>query len=162
MKIKLPDNIWSQQDVKSVTLEIKQFAHWFAQSSVKQRYAQGGSEDPKPPLSETATTVLNESMNGQPLTQKSLDELIAALHNIVDSTAHLTVTLAGPAPNELKRTLIVWFRKNLDPNILVTFQFNATILGGMVMSYGSHTFDWSFRRQILAARTKFPEVLRHV
>ena len=48
------------------------------------------------------------------------------------------------------------------PDVLVNFQFNATILGGMVVRYGSHVYDWSFRRQILAKRDTFPEVLRRV
>jgi hypothetical protein len=32
----------------------------------------------------------------------------------------------------------------------------------MVVVHGSRIYDWSFRRQILATREKFPEVLRNV
>jgi F0F1-type ATP synthase delta subunit len=48
------------------------------------------------------------------------------------------------------------------PNMLVDFKFNSTMLGGMVVQYGSHIYDWSFRQRILDARDKFPEVLRSV
>jgi F0F1-type ATP synthase delta subunit len=84
------------------------------------------------------------------------------LREFEESAPHITLTLAAPAPNGLKKTLISWCRDNIDKNILVDFKFNATILGGMVVVYGSRIFDWSFKRQILAAREKFPEVLRNV
>jgi len=62
----------------------------------------------------------------------------------------------------IQKNLVNWCRENIAPNILITFQFNATLLGGMVIRHGSNIFDWSFRRQILAARNNFPEVLRRV
>ena len=74
----------------------------------------------------------------------------------------MSITLAAPAGAGLKRTLAEWCRQNIDENLLVHFDFNATLLGGMVVNYGSRIFDWSFRRRILEDRAKFPEVLRRV
>jgi F0F1-type ATP synthase delta subunit len=84
------------------------------------------------------------------------------LEDFSDSAPRVTVTLAAPAPNSLKQTIALWFRENIAPNTLVNFKFNSTILGGMVVVYGSRIYDWSFRRQILVSREKFPEVLRNV
>ena len=70
--------------------------------------------------------------------------------------------MAGPAPAQLKQKIVEWCRKNIDGDILVDFRFNATLLGGMVVKWGSHVYDWSFKRQLMAARAKFPEVLRNV
>jgi F0F1-type ATP synthase delta subunit len=91
-----------------------------------------------------------------------LDKLIETLEDYGTSAPIITITLAAPAPNSLKKTLIDWCRKNIAPNALIDFRFNATMLGGMVVQYGSRIYDWSFRRQILAARDKFPEILRNV
>jgi F0F1-type ATP synthase delta subunit len=70
--------------------------------------------------------------------------------------------LAAPPSNGIKKTLVAWCRKNIATDILVNFDFNSTLLGGMVVRYGSHVFDWSFRRKILEEHSKFPGVLRNV
>ena len=94
--------------------------------------------------------------------QHMLDELIATLEVYRKTATTVTITLAAPATSEIKKTLVNWCRHNISADILVSFQFNATILGGMVVRHGSRVFDWSFKRQILAARANFPEVLRRV
>jgi F0F1-type ATP synthase delta subunit len=74
----------------------------------------------------------------------------------------MTITLAAPATTGIKKQLTAWCRDNVAPDVLVRFEFNQTLLGGMVVRFGSHIYDWSLRRQILDGRTKFPEVLRNV
>ncbi|HET8709361.1 MAG TPA: F0F1 ATP synthase subunit delta, partial [Candidatus Saccharimonadales bacterium] len=93
---------------------------------------------------------------------KSLDKNMRALEDYARTAPHLTITLAAPAPASLKQTLTAWCRQNLAPNMLVTFEFNSSLCGGMVVRYGSRMFDWSFRRQIMENKQKFPEVLRNV
>jgi len=161
MNLKLPDSVSSPQDIKAIVLEVRQYARWFAHASVKQQVSGGKVAEP-PAMSPGATALIQGLAGGKPLTQTALDGLIEALEVFETKAPHMTITLAAPPPESLKKTLITWCRQHVAPDILVTFQFNSTLLGGMVVRYGSHVFDWSFRRQILAARGKFPEVLRHV
>jgi hypothetical protein len=161
MKFNLPDSISSRQDLKAAILEIEQYARWFSQTATKMRFAKDGAYE-APVASAAASELINSWASKQQLTQARLDELLSALREFEESAPYITLTLAAPAPNGLKKTLISWCRDNIDKNILVDFKFNATILGGMVVVYGSRIFDWSFKRQILAAREKFPEVLRNV
>jgi hypothetical protein len=149
------------QDLTSLTLEVREYARWFSQSSVKQRMHVGHISD-APALTPAATELIQQWSAQKPLSQQRLDELIATLEGFKATAPSMTITLAAPAPGDLKQTLVGWCRQNISPDTLVTFKFNATILGGMVVHYGSHVFDWSFRRQILAARAKFPEILRRV
>lgn len=161
MKIKLPNNVSSAQDLKALTGEIKEYSRWYSHNAIKKQVGGKVSSD-QPALSPSAVELLNSWGAEKPLSQESINELIEGLVLFSAHAPSLAITLAAPPPNSLKITLVAWCRENIAPDALVTFQFNATLLGGMVVRSGSHIYDWSFRRQILEARGRFPEVLRRV
>ncbi|HEY5152878.1 MAG TPA: F0F1 ATP synthase subunit delta [Candidatus Saccharimonadales bacterium] len=161
MKLNLQPSISSPQDLKSIILEIRQYAHWFSQYTVKMRASDSQPEGPAP-VSQVAATLIKESSGKEQPSQKHLDDLIAGLEALETSAPRITITLAAPAPGSLKKVLVQWCREHVAPGVLVDFRFNSTLLGGMVVQYGSHVYDWSFRRQILNARGSFPEALRRV
>lgn len=161
MTFNLQASVATPQDLKSIIQEVKKYARWFSQEAVRINIAGRRSAQPVT-LSSAATEIITDSAEGKQLSQQRLDEIIASLEEILETSPRITITLAAPAPTDLKHTLLQWCRKNLSPNILVDFRFNSTLLGGMVVRYGSHVYDWSFRRQILASKEHFPEVLRRV
>lgn len=161
MNLNLPPNVMSKQDLQQVILEIRKYAQWYSQTAVQQHYSENNSNQ-QPSVSPEAIEIIKAWDNEQPINQASLDQLITTLNDMIEAVPQLTITLAALPPNSLKRELADWCRKNIDPNALVNFKFNASILGGMVVKYGSHIFDWSFKRQIMAKRSSFPEVLRNV
>lgn len=161
MKLKLPDTVSSAQDLASLTLEVKEYARWFSHESIK-KLVNIKTAAEAPVMSLAAAELTREWAAKAPLSRQSLEELIATLQHYRDTAPSLTITLAAPPTSAIKKTLVGWCRANIAPNVLVTFQFNATLLGGMVVRYGSHVYDWSFRRQLLDARQRFPEVLRNV
>lgn len=161
MKIKLPDSISSKQDLADLIIEIRDYSGWFYHNGIKDRTNVKHIVLP-PVLSPSALELIRSVGDKKLLSQQSLDDLIKTLEEYRDIATSLTITLAAPPTSDLKKILVAWCRENISPNILVSFGFNATLLGGMVVRYRSRIFDWSFRRQILAARNKFPEVLRRV
>jgi hypothetical protein len=161
MKIQLADDISSPQDLLAIILELRQCSQWLNQAAVKMQVTKNAA-GAAPIMSPAVNWLVQEWAGGKPLDQKSLDELIAELETFEAKSRRITITLAAPATKELKKELVAWCRKAIDPNVLVEIRFNSTILGGLVVQYGSHIYDWSFRRQILAARSRFPEVLRRV
>lgn len=161
MKLQLPNDIVSPQDLKTVTVEIRTYARWAVHARTKQRVTTKTAEGP-PAISPAAIAIVRAWQGTEPLTQESLDGLLAALVAFELSAPRVTITLAAPPSQGLKQQLVNWCREHMNPGILVTFSFNTTLLGGIVIRYGSHVFDWSFRRQILAERRHFPEVLRRV
>ncbi len=161
MKINLPSSVVSRQDLQTIIIEVRKYAHWYGQTAVKQHFSNEDSKD-QPEVSPDTVSIIKEWDKDQPINQESLDQLINALDEIAKSSPQISITLAAVPPNSLKKDLAAWCRKNINQNALVNFKFNATILGGMVINYGSHIFDWSFKRQILAKRGSFPEVLRNV
>lgn len=161
MSLRLPDSIASAQDLSELVLDVREYAQWFEHESIKNRIDIKHASEP-PILSQAATELLQTLNESKSLSQQSLDTLIETLENFSKNSPSITLTMAAPPNNDLRANLVAWCRKNIDPNILVSFQFNATMLGGIAVRYGSRVFDWSFKRQLLASRQNFPEVLRRV
>jgi hypothetical protein len=161
MKLALPNSVSSLQDLSTLINEVKEYGKWWTHNAIKHR-AGAKKGTPPPVLSEAALELIRASSGKKLLDQRTIDNLIKELEGYKKTAPTATVTLAAPAPKSVKLEIVTWFRENIDPSILVTFEFNSTLLGGMVVRYGSRVLDWSFRRQILAGRGNFPEVLRRV
>jgi ATP synthase delta (OSCP) subunit len=162
MSPSLPNNIHSPADLQALILEIEAYRRWFMAASLKKRVSATAVVVQPPALSPASIDLIGQIQRKQQLNIEGLEVLAASLKSLEKSSPHITITLAAPPPMGLQKTIIAWCREQLAPNVLVSFKFNATLLGGMVVQSGSHVFDWSLRRNILANRQKFPEVLRHV
>jgi hypothetical protein len=161
MTFKLPDSIASPQDLIALQLELHEYAKWYMHESIKKHVeAKNGSS--MPVLSSPALACLRAWHSEETLSPGSLEALVKQLELLRTNARVISLTLAAPVTGVVRKILVSWCRDNIAPNILVNFQFNSTLLGGMVVRYGSRVFDWSFRRQILNAHTTFPEVLRRV
>lgn len=161
MKLKLPASVSSVQDLTNLLLEVREYAKWFSHNEIKKRSGAKTNHD-SPSISADALEVIDAWAAKKPLNRQSLDELIETLDEYRSNAPAMSITLAAPATNDIRKVLVNWCRDNVAPNVMVTFKFNSSILGGMVIRYGSRMFDWSFRRQIMDNRAKFPEVLRRV
>lgn len=161
VKVPLPSTVTSLQDLSAVTLEIRDYAKWFAHNAIKAR-VNAKNATPPPTLTPGALELVRAVSGKKLLDQQTLDSLILDLETAKKTASTITITLAAPATGDVKQALVSSCRQHIDGNALVAFKFNASLCGGMVITYGSHVFDWSFRRQILANRAKFTEVLRSV
>lgn len=161
MRLQLPSSIASLQDLSTLEMEMKEYTKWFSHNAIKVK-VHAKNSTPPPALSPAGLELLRTWSAKKMLTEQDLAALIKELGELKTSAPSMTITLAAPAGKDLKQTLVDWSRKNVAPNIMVSFQFNASLLGGMVVSYKSRVFDWSFRRQILESRQTFAEVLRRV
>lgn len=160
MGTRLPDSISSVQDLTTLVLELRTYAKWFRQEAIKKQVGAKRSADAGPDLSQAAAELIRTLDKNHD--NKALDQLIETLEDYKTKAPTLAITLAAPPPTSLKHTLVGWCRENVSPSAMVTFRFNSTLLGGMTVQCGSRVFDWSFRRQLLAAKDNFPEVLRRV
>ncbi|MEO6727959.1 MAG: F0F1 ATP synthase subunit delta [Candidatus Saccharimonas sp.] len=157
----LPESISSPSDITGLILEVRSYAQWYGQYVNAQR-AGSRYKSAQPELSDIAGEVIRTWAKEAPLTAERIDEHISNLEHIQKTAPVITITLAAAATAEVKRALVTWCRAHIHEEILVTFRFNATILGGMVVRYGSRVYDWSFRRAIMSERQRFPEVLSRV
>jgi hypothetical protein len=147
--------------VTALLLELHQYSKWFAHNSIKAQLNSKSASKP-PLLSESAMAVIRSSTGKELLSQQAIDELITALEAHRSTAETISITLAAPVTADAKKALVSWCRDNISGEILVSFQINTSLLGGMVVRYGSHIHDFSFRRQILANKQQFPEVLSRV
>lgn len=161
MKLKLPDSIASSQDLAALTSEVHVYAKWVARESIRQRVSGKGTEA-HVELSAEASELVRTWGAGKPLTQASIDSLLKQLEMYRKTAPSITITLPAVPSGELKAKLVNWMRQNLSSDMLVNFRLNRNLLGGMVVAYGSHIFDWSFRRKLLDSPVKFHEVLNRV
>lgn len=161
MKIKLDEEISSVHDLQAVINELKDYGKWQSHNSMR-KLLKSRHETETPILSEAAKNMLHQYGDKELLSRSSLDQLISTLEHFAKRAPTITITLAAPPTRPIKKQLVGWCRDNLSHNILVNFEFRSSLLGGMVVRNGSHIYDWSFRRQILEAGPRFPEVLRNV
>ena len=161
MKLNLPASIASSQDLAAVITDVHTYAKWASRELIKQRVS-GKSTGQQPEISPEASDIIRTWSKGKPLTQASIDSLVKTLDEHRKEAPSITVTLAAIPSGELKAKLVGWIRKELASDMLVNFRLNRNILGGMVVSYGSHIFDWSFRRKLLDSPITFHEVLNRV
>ena len=162
MKSNLPASIVSSQDLTMTIREIQDYVAWATHETIKHRT---GSKKPlslQPELTPAATELVSNWGKQRGATADSYRQLVEALERIAKTAPTITITLAGPAPQHTKEKIVAWCRENLSANILVTFKFNRTLLGGMVVRAGSRIYDWSLHRKLLDNGSAFTEVLRHV
>jgi F0F1-type ATP synthase delta subunit len=161
MKLNLPPTVASPQDLAGLASDVHLYAKWASHELIKQK-VKAASSTPQPTISPEASALIRAWSHDKPLTQTMLDELVAVLDNYKSTAPSMTITLAAVAPNEVKAKLVAWARTNLAENMLINFQINRHILGGLVVNYGSHIFDWSFRRKLLHSPIAFNEVIGRV
>lgn len=161
MKIRLDESVSSIHDLQALIVELKDYGKWQSHNSMR-KLLKSRHETEAPLLSDAARNMMHQFGDKELLARSSLDQLISTLEHFTKKASTVTITLAAPANHLIKKQLVAWCRDNLSHNVLVNFEFRSALLGGMVVRSGSHIYDWSFRRQILEAGPKFPEVLRNV
>lgn len=162
MSLKLPSSLSSPQDLQSVITELKNALKLLRQEEVKAKIGGHEAQLAVPELTKPASELLAAGLRGKPLSPPKVEELIQSLEQLKGSAPQIHLTLAAIPTASLKQQLVTWCREHIAEAVLVHFQFNSTILGGIVVRYGSHVYDWSFRRQLLAGKDDFTEVLRRV
>lgn len=162
MKSSLPASIVSPQDLTLVIREVKEYTAWATHETIKHK---AGAKKPltlQPELSPAATELISAWSKAHGATADSFRQLTEALERIAKSAPTLTITLADAAPQQVKESLVAWCRENLSGNVLVTFKFSRTLLGGMVVRAGSRIFDWSLHRRLTEHGREFTGVLKNV
>lgn len=159
---KLPSSICTPTDLAALIFEIKEYSRWYEHEYIKRRAGAASPVSSQPVLSATTAEFLRTIAAGGTLQPAQIEAATVELEHRKRSAPTATITLAAPPTESVKKTLTAWCRKELSDEILVSFDFNRTLLGGMVVRYGSHVHDWSLKRQLLTAKTSFAEVLARV
>ena len=158
MNSNLPASIVSSQDLTLVIREIQDYTAWATHETIKYKTGVKKPMTDQPPLTPAATAIVSNWGRSKGATADSYRQLIETLERIARSAPSITITLAGPPPQKVKESIVKWCRENLSSNVFVTFRFNRTLLGGMVVRAGSRVYDWSLHRKLMEHGRQFTEV----
>lgn len=95
-------------------------------------------------------------------TPELIDEVARRLETIKSTAPMVRVTLPGLPSPKLRIELVSWFRKEIHPQVLVSFSLNRLLAGGMVLRAGSSIYDFSFSGALLKQRSKLADMFRGV
>lgn len=160
MQPNLPLSIISVADLIQVINELDDYSSNLYRSKIKAQVTK--SKTSIKSLKDLSLESQSLIADWQKLNLGSLEKLIYYLNNLKKNSPKIIITLAATADSATKKMLADWCRNNLANNILIDFRFNKMLLGGMVVNFGSHIYDWSFRKQIVDQMTKLEEVLSSV
>jgi hypothetical protein len=162
MSFKLPENIYSIEQLEAVAFELREYIDWSRSAGIKSKVASGSAPLPAPVWTLEMQSVVTAFGNGKALSTGDVEELIKALDTYKHTAPVVHLTLAGMPGSELRMQLIRWFRANVHPGVLMSFRANRQLLGGMVLRAGSRTYDYSWRGKIVGASDQLVEAVSHV
>lgn len=161
MNVRLPLDLYSPDQVGIIKLELGNHMSQLRDASVRAKVTHKETAKGKPHFSALLQNVLFESGIADD-DQGSLELLSQSLETIRDKAPVVHIMLTALPNLTLKRQLIEWFRKEVNPYTLVTFSVRADMGGGMILQAGSHIYDLSFRQQILSHKQRIAEILHNV
>ena len=161
MKLNLSEEIISPEDLRSVIDELKDYQDYVRHDQIKAHLSEHASST-SPELSRAAAALISQAMEHHPLNHEEMNHLIAELEKIFAESPKLRIVLAALPNHGIKKQITEWVRHNVDALVLIDFSYNQSLLGGMVVTAGSHIYDWSLRRSILIAQPKLNEMIAHV
>ncbi len=156
MELKLPTTIASRKDVIRLHREIRSFIDITTQSIMRH-------DNPVkyPPISEQlrALAVENQVDMRDP---KNCEKLLTQVDNIKEHAPSVHISFPVEPSAEILEKLVVWFRKEVDPYVVIQVGLQPTIAAGVVVRTPNHQFDFSLRRHLYENRHKLGEALQRV
>ena len=152
MELKLTDSIASKADVTRLYRELDLYCTQEIQNKIRQDKNQ--------------TTVVSDQLkefalqNSIDLSNKTdCDLLLKALSIFKDKL--IVVHISFPVEPSLNcvHKLVVWFRQNIDPSIVVQVGLQPSIAAGIIVRTPSKQFDFSLRRHLYEQSNKLQEAL---
>jgi hypothetical protein len=150
----LPDNIQSPEQIEAALLDLSRLSDWLRRKTIKE-----GQLDEE--LATRAQAIL-APIEQSAWTLELVDEVSKRLESLKSTAPLVRITLPGLPSPKLRAELVGWLRREINPNILVSFSFNRLLAGGMVIRAGSKIYDFSFSGALLKQRSRLAEMIHGV
>lgn len=156
MDLKLPTSIASRKDIIRLHREIRSFVDTTTQSIMRH-------DNPVkyPPISEQlrALAIANQVDMRHP---KNCEVLLEKLDYVKEHSPSVHISFPTEPTTDILERLVVWFRKEVDPYIVIQVGIQPTIAAGVVVRTPNRQFDFSLRRHLYENHHKLGEALRRV
>lgn len=155
MALKLPLTITSRPDVARVLRELNSLEDFMTQAAVREP----GTAMQLPKLSRPLDDLAQE--NGQNLLDQTARQLIHDHLNLIMGKApaiHVSFAVE-PSPKAL-HVILLWFRENIHPQVLLQVGLQPTITVGMVVRTPNLFFDMSMRQYLQKQEPYLTQLLK--
>lgn len=153
----LPPDLYSPDQLSSITLELRAYINKLRDSAVRAQ-AQQKRQPALPPISGLLESLLEDatSNKGTP------EQLLAELETMLNKAPVVHLILSTIPGQTFKRQITTWFRREVSPQVLLTFAARSDIGGGMVVQVGAHLYDFSFKQALLKNKHRLGELVGSV
>lgn len=159
----LPDSVYSPEQLIAYALELERYVAWLRSAQIQQKYgAKDKAAAGEPTLSAELIKVIETWQQGKKVTPTSLEELSQVLRGLKDQAPTVHITLAAVASPAVRQALVDWFRKNISPQLLISFIANRNIGGGLIVRTDQRIYDYSFRQLLISKRDAIPRIVHDV
>jgi len=151
----LPISLTGKKELIKVQRELESLSEAMIATKVSNKEL--GQPRPLPTLSDVTSELV--SANEIVLDSKSVPELIKQLQAIRDRAPMLRVSFAVEPDRASIAKIVSWFRKEINPGLLLQVGIQPSIAGGCVVQTPGNRYDFSLRKHILGSTDKFKAVL---
>ncbi|HEU5187768.1 MAG TPA: hypothetical protein VFT87_04675 [Candidatus Saccharimonadales bacterium] len=151
--MKLPVDMYSPDSLSATIFELTSFIAVLRNAQTRSKNGRFVAPEPSSALNHVLDLLNADSTN-----MSALEKLNKDLEKHLLSAPVAHITLASLPGSAIKRELTAWFRTNISPEVLLTFTARTDIGGGIVVQAGSHIYDFSFKRLLLANKARIAEI----
>ncbi len=154
MELKLPITLASKNDVSHLHRELRLFMDMSMQSAM--RHDNPIKYPAITPMLRDLATLNQIDLRSEVACETLLAELASLKENI--PVVHISFP-RDPSVAVLQR-LVEWFRREVDPRIVIQVGLQPTIAAGMVVRTPNKQYDFSLRRHLYNNQSKLMEALQ--
>jgi hypothetical protein len=158
VNFKLPAAVYSPQLLESVIYDIQVYLDWIRQNQIRKQVGAKAKDEPN--HSDETVLVIEAWLAGRPATLETIEALQTYLRELKLPQIHI---MLAALPNRTQRLALVdWFRNNASPELLLSFVADRNLGGGIVVRTPNRVFDFSWKQELVAGRSKLAEILKRV
>ncbi len=145
--LSLVNNVVGKRDVQTLINELAGLDEFLHQAAIRQ----GGTAISLPKTGQMLED-LSQANHLNLLQQPDRERLKAYLEALLESAPLMHMSFTLDPPPLFTQKLVVWFRQNIHPQVLLQIGLNPTIGAGCVLRTNSKYFDMSLRQRFTEQR----------
>lgn len=153
--LKLPPNIVGQVDIVRLSRELAALDDFFVSAKARA----GGSPMTLPKLSKSLDGLSKENKVNL-LDEKSRQDLGDQLDRVYKEAPNFHISFAVEASPKVLERILVWFRANIHPQLLLQVGLQPTIAAGCMLRTTNKIFDMSLRSRMTTQTNYLTELIK--
>lgn len=152
--LKIPENIITKQDLIKIHRELRGYMDKINQSILRHKKA-----DDTPLISDKLLDIAQiNQINLQD--DSSCNYLLDQLDALMKNSPIIHVSFPSEPPQDLVKSLIKWFRKEVNQNIFFVIGLQPSITAGIIIRTKNKQFDFSLRSSLAKKEPTLLEAIK--